>query len=95
MDKALTLQILGQNLRKTPRRPIKFTIDGYDVTFQRCDCPQIIFNVMKRTLQLYGRGGDTSKHLEPLIIYFEDNFDRDEIFDILVKTLETVSKKIK
>ncbi|CAG7580424.1 MAG: hypothetical protein SLAVMIC_00408 [uncultured marine phage] len=94
-DKAIAFQIIEQNLRKTPRRiNLVFNIDGYQVRFQRDQCPDIQYYEREKMIVIYGRGSSGNHHLKPITIYFEDNFDRDKIFDILVKSFREISKTL-
>lgn len=94
LDKTLIFQILDQDLKRTPSL-ITFHVDGYQVTIAK-DChPEINYHKRLKEIFIFTRGTESQKHLEPVDIYFENNFDRDEVFDILVKSLRKVSNEIK
>lgn len=96
LDKAIVFQILEQDLRKTPSRgKLDMMIDGYNIIFARSSYPEIRYNQLNKKLIIMSRGSASNKHLDPSHIYFDNNFDRDEIFDILVKSLKEVSSRYK
>ena len=98
MDKLIVFQILSQNLRKIPRNIISFKMDDVEVTFTRSAHPSVHYFVDRdngqKKLHIFSRGSDGTRHLVPSEIYFRDNFERDKIFDIFVKSLERVSDLI-
>lgn len=94
LEEALVFQILDQNLRKTPKNiDICFEVDGFRVTFGRREEPSLNVNVRGKTVRIISRGTNGNQHLKPIEIYFDSNFDRDKIFNILVKSLKEVSDR--